>query len=310
MRYIDKYRMHTEAHALNVLFLKDCYAGDILNPIPSPANADRSYTDFKKPQYRDGVNGWKELLLTEQLVNNSPRCCYCMRKLNPSAGKINYEHVIPKSLSGVGGQTQYSYYSSHAPALYEHVMMADEFVAKTFTSITDIETETKIPHTTALSNLIVACNGKRNTFASTGCCCNGNREDDRIMPIMLMQNADTDVMYDANGIMSIACDDGTLKNITKDLNDTTLQEIRSIWYHLSRVNKDLTQAYTMPMKERIEWFKAAYLTSNFATLSDEIKKYTSYLEKDCFGKSPDTYWHLLLAYDWFYYYPGYAKQRN
>ena len=110
--------------------------------------------------------------------------------------------------------------------------------------------------------------------------------------------------------MSIACDDGTFKNITKDLNDTTLQEIRSIWYHLSRVNKDLTQAYTMPMKERIEWFKAAYLTSNFATLSDEIKKYTSYLEKDCFGKSPDTYWHLLLAYDWFYYYPGYAKQRN
>ena len=35
-------------------------------------------------------------------------------------------------------------------------------------------------------------------------------------------------------------------------------------------------------------------------------KYTSYLEKG----NADTYWHLLLAYDWFYYYPGYAKQRN
>ena len=125
-----------------------------------------------------------------------------------------------------------------------------------------------------------------------------------------MPNADTDVVYDANGILIISCDDGTLKNITEELNDTTLQEIRSMWYHLSRVKKDLSHAVTMPIKERIEWFKTAYSTSDFTTLSEKIKKYTSYLDKDSSDKDSDTYWKLLLSYDWFYYYPAYAKQRN
>ena len=120
---------------------------------------------------------------------------------------------------------------------------------------------------------------------------------------MLMPNADTDVVYDANGILIISCDDGTLKNITEELNDTTLQEIRSIWYHLSRVKKDLSHAVTMPIKERIEWFKTAYSTSDFTTLSEKIKKYTSYLDKDSSDKDS-------VSYDWFYYYPAYAKQRN
>lgn len=310
MRYIDKYRMHTAAHALNVLFLQDCYSGDIHNPIPSPANPDSSYDDFKKAKYRDGEYGWKNLLLAEQDVEKTPRCCYCMRKLNPQTGKINYEHIIPRSLSGIEGQTQYDYYSSHAPALRDHVMIANDFMEKSFVTTEDIGKEPRMPHTTALSNLVVACNGKRETFASTGCCCNGNRQDDKIMPIMLMPNADTDVVYDANGILIISCDDGTLKNITEELNDTTLQEIRSIWYHLSRVKKDLSHAVTMPIKERIEWFKTAYSTSDFTTLSEKIKKYTSYLDKDSSDKDSDTYWKLLLSYDWFYYYPAYAKQRN
>lgn len=307
MRYIDKYRKHVKAHALNVLFLKDCYSDDIHNPIPSPANPDGSFADFKKTEYRgDGANGWKNLLLEEQTFSDCARCCYCMRKLNPKNGKINYEHIIPRSLSGIKGQTQYDYYSYHAPALHEHVMMADEFVAKTFTSIADIEKEVKMPHTTALSNLVVACNGKRNTFASTGCCCNGNREDDKIMPIMLMPNANTDVNYDTNGILTISCNDGSLNKIIDELNDTTLQEIRSIWYHLSRIEKDLTNALNMPILERINWFKEGYATTNFATLPTNVKRYIGALT----ASDSDTYWELLLAYDWFYFYPDYAKQRN
>ena len=53
MRYIDKYRMHSAAHAINVKFLKDCYADDIHKPLPSPANPKSSYEDFKNPKYRE-----------------------------------------------------------------------------------------------------------------------------------------------------------------------------------------------------------------------------------------------------------------
>lgn len=138
MRYIDKYRMHAAAHDINVRFLKDCYADDIHTPLPSPANSKSSYEDFKKPKYRDGVSGWKNLLLEEQTSEGHPRCCYCMRRLNPSASKINYEHIIPRSLSGTEGQEQYAYYSSHASALHDHVIMADEFEKKSFASTNDI----------------------------------------------------------------------------------------------------------------------------------------------------------------------------
>lgn len=96
MRYIDKYRMHTAARAINVRFLQDCYRNDINNPIPSPAHPKLSYDDFKKSSYRDGVSGWKNLLLEEQKSEGHARCCYCMRRLNPSKGKMNYEHIIPR----------------------------------------------------------------------------------------------------------------------------------------------------------------------------------------------------------------------
>ena len=105
--------------------------------------------------------------------------------------------------------------------------------------------------------------------------------------------------------MSVTCNDGTLDKIIEDLNADTFTEIRSVWYHLSKVSKNISNALTMPMKERIEWFKEAYSTTNFTTLKDEVKRYSGFGEKD----NADTYWKLLLAYDWFYYYSGYAYQR-
>lgn len=218
---------------------------------------------------------------------------------------MNYEHIIPRSLSGADGQAQYTYYSSKAQALRDHVIMADDFVTKTFNAVSDINNEIRMPHITGLSNLVVACNGKRDSWVTTGCCCNGNREDDKIMPIMLMQNADTDVKYDENGILTISCNDGTLDKIIKELNEITLQEIRSVWYHLSRVNKDVAHAETMPKIERANWFKEAYKKSSFIDIPEEAKRYSCVLD----NTEADTYWHLLLAYDWFYYYPGYARQR-
>ena len=77
--------------------------------------------------------------------------------------------------------------------------MADEFEKKSFASTNDIEGEDKMPHITALSNLVVACNGTRDTFNTIGCCCNGNRKDNKILPIMLMEHASRN-----NGIMNAA----------------------------------------------------------------------------------------------------------
>lgn len=164
-----------------------------------------------------------------------------------------------------------------------------------------------MPHNTGLSNLLAACNGKRNTFNSDGCCCNWARGNKKIIPLLLMNNAENNVTYDQNGIMSISesCNDGTLNIVKQELNEETLQEIRSVWYHLSRIHKNIDDAENMTKIDRINWFKQAYNTNDFSTLPENIKKYSGTI-----SPQHDTYWNLLLDYDWFYYYPNYAKQRS
>ena len=304
MKYIDKYILHREALAINRSFLKDCYAHDIKHPIPSPDDTKGAYEDFKKPIYRDGQNGWKQLLLQEQTCYGYPRCCYCMRKLNTERGLINYEHVIPRTLTDASQHVECQYYFDHAPALHDHVKMGDVFCATSFDTVDDIDREEQMPHTTALSNLLVACNGKHDSFHTTGCCCNGARGDDKLLPLMLMPEADSAARYDANGLLSVACDDGTWNKTIDELNETTLSEIRAVWCRLSKVPKEVDTADSMKMSERIAWFKTAYHTNNFEALPQSVKRYIGVIDG-----SDDTYWRLLLAYDWFYYYPGYARQR-
>lgn len=316
MRYIDKYQLHAEAHALNVRFLEDCYAADRSHPLPSPADTKRSFDDFKKSVYREGPRGWKTLLLREQTAEGAPRCCYCMRRLNESAGLINFEHVIPRMLQGEEGQKQYSYYSHYAPALKDFVVLADEFCRKPMRSAADIEQAVQMPHTTALANLLAACNGVRDSQLSKGCCCNGARGDSLLMPIMLMPEAAEMIQYDANGlVMWVNPKDDTWRTTLQALNGDTLMEIRSVWYHLSRVRKDLSSALSMPLLERIEWFKAAYRTDNFAALPPSVKKYVGLILPDeprsaTSVAEKDWLWKQLMAYDWFYDYPGYACQRE
>lgn len=303
MKYIDKYKLHACAHAINVRFIKNKYNvdGKLNNSLQ---DHKKTFRAFSAPKYKSGNNGWKRLLLEEQKFNGVSRCCYCMRKLDDTAGKVNIEHVIPKSLSGADGINQYAYYSSKAPALKDFVEMKDSYSKRTFSSKADISKENKMHHVIALSNLTAACNGKRNTFDSTGCCCNWSRGNQKIMPIFLMEQAETDVKYDANGILTITSDDGTLTGIINDLNETTLQEIRSVWYHLSKIQKDISNAESMNIADRIVWFKSAYSTDDFTSLPEYVQRYVGNI-----ATGDDTYWHLLLAYDWFYYYPGYASQR-
>lgn len=294
MKYIDKYKLSTQAHDINVRFLKDCYVEDIKLPYPKPDDPTESFENFKQKQYIE-INahdkGWKTLLLEEQ----NHRCCYCMRRLNNTAkGKINYEHIIPRTCKGDEGQNEYAYYASHAPALHDFVEMADVFTKKGFTTQQDIEQETKLPHITALANLTAACNGKRNSLTTDGCCCNNTRGNKRMMPIMLMPDADENVNYDANGILTITNNDGTLNTIIQELNDDTLKEVRAVWARLCQVQRALPTS----LKERIEWFKLAYQVTDFTSLPLEVRRYAGAITSD----ESDFYWNLLLDYDWFYNY--------
>lgn len=311
MKYIDKERYHDEAHAINVRFLKDCYE-DLDNPYPSPKDPSL-FDDFSKPDYAYGKGntpGWRPLLHKEQ----DGRCCYCMRRLSEERTKANYEHVIPRSLRGEQGREEYAYYTKHAPALQKYVALADVFAEKKFASKEDLEQEEKMPHTIALANLLAACNGVRDSEYSRGCCCNHDRSDGRILPIMLMEDAADRVRYDENGILSIVGQDASWKKIIDELNDKTLQEIRSIWYHISRTTyrpeniRALYEEQDMLTRSRglIELFKQAYGKDNFKDIPQEVQRYAPLTRPDAPEESaPYFYLSTLLAYDWFYdYYRG------
>lgn len=301
MKYIDKERYHDEAHAINVRFLKDCYE-DLDNPYPSPKDSSL-FDDFSKPDYAYGKGdtpGWRPLLHKEQ----DGRCCYCMRRLSEERTKANYEHVIPRSLRGEQGQEEYAYYTEHAPALRDFVEMADVFAEKKFASKEDLEQEEKMPHTIALANLLAACNGVRDSEYSRGCCCNHDRSDGRILPIMLMGDAADRVRYDENGILSIVGGEASWGKIIDELNNETLQEIRSIWYHISQTGYTPEAIRTLyegsnekaRLGELIELFKNAYGMDDLKKLPKGVQKYVP------LDISASFYPKTLLAYDWFYAY--------
>lgn len=294
MRYIDKYQFAQQAHDINVKFLQDCYQGGCMPMLPRVDDPDLSYEDFKKRIYRFGENGqsgWQNLLMQEQ----ESRCCYCMRKLEQT--KLNIEHVVPRTLSGVRGQKEYADYSSYAPAIRDFVMIADEFAQKSFDNLDAIAHEMKMPHITAEANLLAACNGKRGAV-NTGCCCNNTRKDNFIRPIMLMQDCDQHVDYDELGILSVLPYEDSLAKILEELNDETFQQIRKIWYRLSGTTYTVSQIESLTeYVDRVILFKQAFSVSNFEEdLSDEIKKYAGILG----NPQRDFYWNLLLSYDWFF----------
>lgn len=311
MKYVDKYRRHEEAHDFNVRYLKNRFG-------KSFPNGREPYKKFKRKYGGDNEHpGWKHLLLEEQ----DGRCCYCMRRLSEEKEAVNYEHVIPCSLEGKRGQEEYAYYAEQAPALRDFVEMADVFAEKfrilsmrEFASVDDLDRLEKMPHTIALANLLAACNGIRNQKYSRGCCCNHDRSDGRILPIMLMEDAADRVRYDENGILSIVGQDASWKKIVDELNDKTLQEIRSIWYHISRTTyrpeniRALYEEQDMLTRSRglIELFKQAYGKDNFKDIPQEVQRYAPLTRPDAPEESaPYFYLSTLLAYDWFYdYYRG------
>ena len=295
MKYIDKYRFAGEAHAVNVLYLQDCYQGAGYPMIPK-VDTKQSFDDFKKSKYRYGnasVRGWENLLMDEQ----EGRCCYCMRTLTPQ--KLNIEHVVPKSLSGARGATEYRLYAAHAPAIRDYVMIADQFAQKSFATQADIDNEQRMPHITAEANLLAACNGKWGK-PETGCCCNNNRQDAFVVPLMLMKECHERVDYDENGLVSVLPQEPTLKTIIMELNDELYTQVRRIWYKISGTTYSLDEVNAAKgYVERVVILKTAFGVANFENdLPESIKKFAGWLE----NPQSSLYWDLLLSYDWFYHF--------
>lgn len=295
MKYIDKYRLVDEAHAVNVRYLQDCYQG-AGNPMYPKVDSKQSFEDFKKSEYRyrnANMRGWEELLMEEQ----EGRCCYCMRTLTPH--ELNIEHVVPKGLSGNRGVSEYEQYAACAPAIKDYVMVADQFAQKSFATQADIDNEKRMPHITAEANLLAACNGKWGK-PETGCCCNNGRKDSFVVPLMLMEECHNRVDYDENGLVSVLPQEPTLKTIIEELNDETFMQVRQVWYKISGSSYSLDDVRAANgYVERVMILKTAFDVANFEDdLPEDFKKFAR-LE----GNLQSTlYWDLLLSYDWFYYF--------
>ena len=300
MKYIDKYQTAAAAHAINVEYLQDCYHGPGIPMIPPPDDPDRSFEDFKKREYRfghDGNRGWQDLLWQEQ----DGLCCYCMRLVQP--GKLTIEHVVPRALNGLRGRTEYALYAANARAIQDFVVMSDEFAQKMFPTAADIAKEERMPHITAEANLLIACNGKRDTPGS-GCCCNNTRKDAYMLPIMLMEECIRRVDYDENGLLSILPIEASLKTIVQELNDETLKTVRRIWYRISGTKYSVEDVKkTTSYLDRVILLKTAFGVPDFELLPYSIKQYAGAADnpKQVF------YWNLLLSYNWFY---GFYRNRR
>lgn len=110
-----------------------------------------------------------------------------------------------------------------------------------------------------------------------GCCCNHSRSDDRILPVMLMKDAVHRVQYDENGILSTVGGESSWKKIIDELNDKTLQEIRSIWYHITFERYTKSKIWLARSRGLIELFKQAYGKDNFRDIPKKFSDMPPYL---------------------------------
>lgn len=279
--YIDKAdsRLHSTKSA-DRLFLQDCFDEEAREFHPR-IGSEELYKDFSGRKYRKGSAGWERLLASRQ----GGRCCYCMRKL----GKSNIEHVIPRNMDAATEREQFANYTSCVPLLADSVELAKDFARRQFSSKTEIAHTPKMPHSIALTNLLVSCNGKFDEV-SDGCCCNGLRGNEYLTPLMLMPAARTRVRYDGkSGAMSVYPEEPSWKKTVDTLNDDTYKEIRRLWHSIAKSDADTSGMGGFDIKSRILFIKGILDIYNFEDAPEEYRKYAW----------NDSYWQLLTDFSWF-----------
>ena len=294
MKYIDKSIHQSEFDEYTKQYLRD--AGQTGEFIP-PLSSEQSYLNFSRKEYKNtsipaesAYHGWLDVLMREQ----EGRCCYCMREL--PADEVSVEHLVPENFTGLDEtkdineveKDEYKFYCEKAPRIDVHVQTGSMFDAEARANLIDVATLEKMPHLIAHSNLFPACNCKK------GCSCNNHRGNNRILPLMLMEDVDDWLVYDENGELvlhysEIDISKDTLKYL--DINTDTLKEIRHLWYEFSRkrVTPEMAKLAKDSPIDRDRYLKDAL---GVQLLPSE---YVHYLT-DSF------YWNRFLQYSWFYDY--------
>lgn len=293
MRYIDKNGTHNEAHSINVLFILECLSNGW-----TIAHKKCTFQSFNSDQkgYR---SQWHNLLNNEQ----QGRCCYCMKRLNPS--NVSIEHIIPRAFTVSKNALEYRQYVQDAPVLGDFVMLADDYKCQLDAGTLNIATEQRMNHLVGLANLLLACPEPKSEMNKEhldwlGCNCNNARGKKYLLPIMLTPNVDTDIKYSVDGSFYFIDNKkypesrSGVQFLLHHLNTDSLKEVRHLWYKLSKTSlQDSTMLKTAELKDRIQFFKDAFETDNFEKIEEKYKKYAA------IGTDTDLYWRMLLAFDWF-----------
>ncbi len=272
MKYIDKQLYEKEADSLIYDFLVEAWNEEFQEYIGLDY-----YDGFNKRQYREK---FENILRNEQYQH----CCYCMRNIRKR--KITIEHIIPyKCNDAIDGYTSYSYILSNK------VELLKDFITK---PLPPSNKPYKQPHIIAHVNLTASCMGIAYENSKTGCFCNNKRLNNKIVPLMLVQNCMLKVGYQKDGRMfSRVPDDENYKKTINflNLNHERLIEIRFLWCRIweKRLLFDWLKSNT-EIKRQISIIKALGYR-RWSEVPEEYKKYKI-----------DFYWELLIDYKWFHQY--------
>lgn len=287
MRHIDKNILRDEFDRYTRMYLREAWCEDTFEFSPKLASKT-SYDCFSKKKYKfgtgkDGDNGWLDVLMREQ----NSLCCYCMRRIK--ADEVSVEHLVPESADNLSDE--FEFYGSMAPYLKSFVITGSEF--DSIAADVDIDTHTRMPHLIAHGNLFSACSSQK-----PGCSCNNKRGNKRIIPFMLMEDAEKFISYDEEGKMILLHEDNKMAEATLvnlNINTDTLKQIRHMWCLFARndIHPDLDRTYDLMEKDKI-------IRKALGLGIDDVIQYE--YQKFLLPDSKEYYWNLLLKYEWFWDY--------
>jgi hypothetical protein len=266
MKFINKALNQINGNQLVDAFLNDRWD----NAISQYSNIGYTKLEFNQ-LLRDPL---VQLLLREQ--NNY--CCYCMRYIDTSS--TTREHVVPISSRIQSELNQYAHY----PIIRDNVCLQT-----VFDNATNQLNTPPYPLEIAYENLTASCNG---VFPNgpTYHTCNHIRGNHFIEPMFYISTIEHEIIYRRAGLM----DSSDISHIPSirilNLNYSSLQKIRQVWYHISVENiQDIENADTELKRNEI-------LTTNLIGLPP-----TRRIQLIADFKT-ETYWDVLLQYKWFYDY--------
>lgn len=310
MEYIDKYNQLEEGNSYSLDYLCDSFDEEKQNFIPG-IDSKQAYKDFSKKKYRygeglgDGRKGLEPLLVNEQ--NN--RCCYCMGRIE--SHKVTIEHIIPESFKGLNEQEEFDFYTKQAPVLAENVELANQFATRKFASKEEVRQIDKLPHLIAYVNLAASCRGIIGEKGKS-CFCNNPRGNKRIIPLMLKSDTSNSVWYTEQGLfVTMGYDKKTMDNTIEalGLNHKTLQQVRELWYRVSRTEKSVEDVLRITtIKAKMALITTLFGVTNYTQVDEQwqtyapVPKYDKDKTKEELEDTPTPYWDLFTKYDWFYAY--------